>query len=180
MKIKSYLLLLIGLFFVSGCGTVNVALKPQTTFSKNSTITVVAQGTDKIGVQGKLEHLLLERGFDVVSEAVAQEKVKLQSESNTGVAAKSSNMGSGFGAAIMEKSQSDQTLSKVTEMKSAYILRFQYHSYYDVFYWSFTSFNASVVDLVSGEVVASANFSGDRSVNSVLEEFANKLSSTVN
>ena len=158
----------------------NVIMKPQTTFTKNSTITVVMQSADQLGVQGKLEHLLLERGFEIVSEAVAQEKVKLRSESDTGIAAKSVTTPSDSAVVIMGKSRSEQSLSKVTEMKSSYILRFRYHAYYDVFYWAFTSFNATVVNLATGEVVVSVSFSGDRSVNSVLKEFTNKLALAAN
>lgn len=158
-----------------GCGTVNVAMKPQTTFTKNSTVTVVVQSADQLGVQGKLEHLLLERGFEIVSEAVAQEKVKLQSEADADIAAKSTTIHDEAAAAVIGKSRSEQSLSKVTEVKSAYILRFRYHAYYDLFYWAFTSFNATVINLTAGEVVASVSFSGSRSVDSVLEEFANKL-----
>jgi len=172
---KKALPLITCLLLLTGCGTVNVAMKPHTAFTKNSTITIVVQNTDQLGVQGKIEHLLLERGFEVLSEAVTQDKVKLQSESETGIAAKSMKESGESAAAVIGKSRSEQSLSRVTEIKSSYILRFRYHAYYDVFYWAFTTFNATVVNLASGEVVASVNFSGDRSVDSVLEEFANKL-----
>jgi len=175
MKMHYWFVPLACLCLLVGCGTVNVVMKPQTTFTKNSTITVVVQSADQLGVQGKLEHLLLERGFEIVSEAVAQEKVKLQSEADSGIAAKSATTHSETAAAVVGKSRSEQSLSKVIEVKSSYILRFRYHAYYDVFYWAFTSFNATIVNLATGEVVASVNFSGDRSVDSVLEEFANKL-----
>lgn len=131
-------------------------------------------------MQGKLEHLLLERGFEVVSQAVAEEKVKLQSEAEGGVLAKSQSGQGQYAGGVIGKSRSEQALSTVRELKSTYILRFKYHSYWDVFYWAFTTYNATVVDLRTGEVVASADFSGDRSANSVLKEFANKLAATAN
>lgn len=161
-------------FFVA-CGTVSVAVKPNTTFTKQATVTVTVETNDPIGVQGKLEHLLLERGFEIVSQAVAEEKIRLQSEAEGGVLAKG---GTGVGqqaTGVIGKTRSEQALSRVRQLKSTYILRFRYHSYWDLFYWAFTTFNATVVDLRTGEVVASVNFSGDRSVNSVLEEFVNKL-----
>jgi len=158
---------------LTGCGTVNFALKPNTEFNKNSTITIIVNGNDRIGVQGSLEHLFLERGFEVVSEAVARRELKLESESDSTVLAQ----GGQSKASVISKNTSNQVLSNVKTVKSAYILRTSYNAYYDVFYWAFTSFNATVVDLSSGKVVGSVNFSGDRSVDSVLEDFANKIAS---
>lgn len=178
MNIQAFRVAPVCLLLLTGCGTVNVAMKPQTTFTKNSTVTVVVQNSDRLGVQGKLEHLLLERGFEIISQAVAQEKLKLSSESNARIAARGVSGAGESAAAILGKNESEQSLTRVTEVKSSYILRFHYHAYYDVFYWAFTSFNATVVNLGTGEVVASVSFSGDRSVDSVLEEFANKLASS--
>jgi len=180
---KNKLTFITCLLLITGCGKVNVVMKQHTTFTKNSTITIVVENDDKVGVQGKLEHLLLERGFEVLSEAVTLEKVKLQSESENGLAVKSKEVSGESAAAIIGKSRSEKSLSRVTEVKSSYILRFRYNAYeahmmYSmIIYWAFTTFNATVVNLDSGEVVASVNFSGDRSVDSVLEEFANKLAS---
>ncbi|MBU0568129.1 hypothetical protein KKC52_08800 [bacterium] len=176
---KKLVLLVLLLFVLVSCGTVNVAIKPNTTFTKQGTITVVVESTDPIGVQGNLEHLLLEKGFEVVSQVVAEEKVKLQSESEGGVLAKGKSNEDQYTAVVVGKSLSEQAVSRIRELKSTYILRFKYHSYWDVFYWAFTTFNATVVDLRTGEVVASVNFSGDRSANSVLEEFINKLTATI-
>jgi len=171
-KISFYFTIIL---LLTACGTVSVAVKPNTSFSKKGTITVVVERSDPLGVQGKLEHLLLERGFEIVSQAVAEEKVKLQSESEGGLLARGSASSGDYVAGAISKSRSEQALSKVRELKSTYIIRFKYQSYWDVFYWAFTTFNATVVDLRTGEVVASVNFSGDKSANSVLEEFANKL-----
>lgn len=71
MKIEAFLSVPVWLFLLVGCGTVHVTMKPQTTFTKKSTITVVVQGSDPLNLQGKLEHLLLERGFEIISAAVA-------------------------------------------------------------------------------------------------------------
>ena len=172
MKLIPKIILGALIILLSGCGTVNVALKPNTEFSKNSTITIIVNGHDRIGVQGSLEHLFLERGFEVVSEAVARRELKFQSESDSALLAQSGQSKAG----VISKSSSNQVLSSVKTVKSVYILRTSYNAYYDVFYWAFTSFNATVVDLSTGKVVGSVRFSGDRSVGSVLEDFANKIS----
>lgn len=178
MRTRALLMISVLLLLLSACGTVSVALKPDTSFTKKGTITVVAENQDTIGIQGKLEHLLLERGFEVVSQAVAEEKIKLQSEAESALLAKGVSNSNEYDAKVIEKSRSEQSLSRVRELKSAYILRFRCSYYYDLFYYAFRTFNATVVDLRTGKVVASANFSGDRSVNSVLKEFMDKLAAT--
>lgn len=45
--------------------------------------------------------------------------------------------------------------------------------------WDRINFTATVVNVATGEVVASANFSGYKSSDAVLEEFADKLASLV-
>lgn len=170
-----YLVPLACLSLLVGCGAVNVTVKPQTTFTKGATITVEADSADRLGVHEKLGRLLSERGFEMVSGAVTREKVQLQSEADAGAAAKSTTTHGDAAAAFVGESRSQQSPDKGTEVKPSYILRFRYHAYHDVFYWSFTSLNATIANSTTGEVVASVDFSGDRSVDGVLEDFANKL-----
>ena len=180
MKPLAYSFLLFLFVSLTGCGTLNVFLKPHTTFSRDSTLTVVVESEDRLGIQGKLEHLLLNRGFEVVSQAVAKEKVSFESESNAAAMAKTASGSGTVTAGVIGTIKSEQSLSKVREVKSAFILRFRYHAFYDLIYWSFTSFNATIVELSSGKVVASASFSGGKSVDSVLEEFVKKLEASAN
>jgi len=86
MKHTKQLSILLLLALLAGCaganhGAVDVAIKPETTFAKNATITVVPDGGDSLGAQGKLERLLVERGFQVIPQPVAEVSVdKLKSD----------------------------------------------------------------------------------------------------
>ncbi len=172
MKVRIVSILAMTLFtlLMFGCaGTINVLVKPDTSFTPKSTITVVSSGYDPLGVQGKIEHLLLSRGFEVVSEAVASDKVRYQDK------IKSDALG---------QSEAEAYLERVQEVRSTYILRFRYSYRADIPHGNvFRNFTASVVNLNTGKVVVSADFSqgdfGSKSVSSVLEEFVNKLTGSV-
>lgn len=60
-------------------------------------------------------------------------------------------------------------------MPSSLVLRFSYNGYWDVFYWALTRFNASVVDIETGDVVVSVQFDGDRRASGVLREFVSQI-----
>lgn len=150
-----------------GCGpAASVHMKSGTTFTPQSTITIVG-GNDHLGVQGKLEHLFLSRGFNVVSEAVARSKTQYED--------KIQNIGDG--------SAMKAEVGRVTEVKSAYIMRYSYTRAWDTAYDSFKSFSATIIDLRTGEVVSSTNYAPGywsirRGVDSVLEEVVDKLVGT--
>ena len=152
-------ILLLAATLLPACGTVSVATKPGTQVSRGAKITIVAPRFDPQNVTGQLEHLLLSQGFDLASEAVARDRIDTNIRqdfvgSSTVVAA---------------------STSKTTRLPSLLALRFSYNAYLDVFYWSFTRFNGTLIDLETGAVLASTSFSGDRSVTSVLEEIAAQL-----
>lgn len=166
VKIISILTIISFTLQIFGCaGAVNVTVKPDTYFSTNSTITVVSNGYDPLGVQGKIEHLLMNHGFEVVSEAVASDKIRYED--------KIKNSTSG-------QSEAEASLERVKEVRSAFILQFTYSYRADIPHGNvFNNFAASIVDLDSGKIVVSADFSqgdfGSKSVSSVLEEFVTKL-----
>jgi len=164
MRYPSVCVLLVS-FWLAGCaGKVAVVKKPGTSFARSSTITVVAAGNDFLGVQGQLEHLLLSRGFEVVSEAVARERVKYEDSIQSGAG----------------ESSASASLERVTEVPSAYIMRYSYSTRPDFpNRHVFTQFSASVVDLRDGALQASVDFSqgelGSKSVQAVLREVAESL-----
>ena len=86
MKHTKQLSILIVLALLAGCaganhGAVKVAIKPETTFAKNASITVVPDGGDELGAQGKLERLLVKRGFQVIPPPATEITVdKLKSD----------------------------------------------------------------------------------------------------
>ncbi|HQO58791.1 MAG TPA: hypothetical protein PLT76_08750 [Candidatus Omnitrophota bacterium] len=160
---SQYCLLLIAVLLLAGCGTLNVYVKPGTNFNRNTTITVIG-GEDRSGTKGQIEHLLLSRGFNIVSESTARNAIKYR--------------GSLKGTDVINNEYIAETYS-IREINSVYALEMNYSYYWDVFYWAYTRFSAKVTDLNNGEVVLTAQFSGDRSVNSVLNELVNKIDAQV-
>jgi hypothetical protein len=148
MKHTKHLLLLLLLTWLAACaaknhGAVNVAVKPQTTFTKNSTITVIPHGEDDLGLQARLKHLLAEKGFEIVSGS------------------------------------DEQLLGGLEKPKSDYLLRFQYETDSDSDLKELKSFSGTIIEVAEGHVVASVNFSGRRSADSFVEEFADELESAM-
>ncbi|MBN7796288.1 hypothetical protein [Parahaliea mediterranea] len=144
---------------VSACGTVSVSSNPKQKISRDAKITVVAPTSDDQNITGQIEHLLLSHGFSVTSESVGRTQIEYR-ESEIRTEQTTSRSGS---------------VGVVTRLPTELILRFSYNAYFDVFYWSFTRFNGTVVDLEDGKVIASVSFSGDKSVTAVLTDFTNQL-----
>ena len=148
-----------------GCtGTVHVSSEADTIYSPHCTIAVSCNSDDPLSIRQKLEHLLMSKGFNVVTERVAKVKANMQNRKYTLVESE--------GGTFPERSK---------EMRSIYILHFSYEYYVVMSYkdYMFKKFSASLVDLKNGNVVASADFSqgsfGTKPVLSVLEDFVNKL-----
>ncbi len=144
---------------ISGCGTVSVTSSPDQKISRNARITVVTPASDPQNIAGELEHLLLSQGLAVTSEAVGRSQIEFSESEDVTSSTRTSS-----GA-----------VGSVTRLPTELILRFSYNAYFDVFYWSFTRFNGTIVDLETGAVIASVSFTGDRSVASVLEDFAQQI-----
>jgi hypothetical protein len=165
---KTPFLIAVVAFLIVGCGpSVNVTMKPNTTFTTQSSITIVGPFFDPVGVQGKLEHLFLSRGFNVVSEAVAQDRTVYQDKIDNKVPGESSAQAS---------------LHNVKELRSAYALRYGYGTKFGGLIYGdiFSGLSATIIDLRSGAVVGSVSYSSSpmsasRTVDSVLEEVVNKL-----
>ena len=145
-----------------GCGTVKVVSEPGGHFAKGMGITVIGPSDDSLGIAGELEHLL-SRGFKVVSETAAS-SVEYEEQLEEVVEGNSSRT---------VTRQREAGVAR--QFPSRLVLRFTYRGYWDLFYWAFTRFSATVVDAESGDVVASAQFSGDRRVGDVLGEFVSQL-----
>jgi len=163
MKVKlSFAIIFIFLVVLTlGCaGPLNFSVRPDTSFKRHSTITITSGGYDPLGVQGQMEHLLVSRGFEVISEAVAHDKLKYKDKIT------SDTRGQSEAEASLER------------------LRFSYGYRADFPHGNvFTDFTASIVDLETGKVEVTADFSqgqfGSKSVSSVLREFADKLRGSI-
>jgi len=169
---KILILSLLICFLISCSGSLNVYVKPNTTFSEQTSITVVSEKWDPLSVQGKLEHTLASRGFNVVSEAVAGTKIEFKASSEE-VTTEST-----------KATDKKASIEKVQEIPSIFILKFDYKHRMD---WPhgnvFENFSATVVDLHNGEIVASVDFSqggfGSKSITGVLTEFVDELAKKI-
>lgn len=161
-----FLTIALSIFVFTSCaGPVRVSVRPDTHFTTKSTITVVSSGQDPMGVQGRLENLLMSHGFEVVSEAVARDRLQYED------VGKSDSLGN---------SALSASVQRIKEIKAEYILKYSYSCRADFPSGTvFSSFNASVVDLASGRIVATADFSqgefGGKTITGVLEAFVHKL-----
>ncbi len=154
----------------AGCAaTPTVVMRPNERLASGATITVVSKAADPLAVQAKLEHLLFSKGFKVVSEAVAREQLRVSVDTSV----------------TDNKAYTSGVAERVREVRSVYIFRFDYRTRLDIPHGEvFSTFTGTLVDLRSGEVVASADFAqsgfGSESVSDVLNNIVGQLSSVAN
>lgn len=171
MKMKTIsIIVVLVMFLFLDCARFKFSTKSDTAFSRNCTITVVCNDDDALGIQKDLEDLLSSKGFNVVTETLARIKVSMQDRY------KNKSLG---------ESKAGTSSERLKEPTSVYCLRFSYKFYYLTVYqyYIFTNFTAKVVDLDTGEVVATADFSqsgfGTRSISSVLRAVVNKVTNSI-
>jgi len=142
MKKFTYLVPVITLL---GCvGVATVTKRPNAEFVPRSTITVVQKGEDRHNVQGQIEDILFQKGYNVVSERVARDQVKIETDAQ----------------AKNNKASVYTSISRVKEVNSVYLLSFSYSTRDDIPLGEvFESFTASIVDLADGSLVASLKYS---------------------
>lgn len=140
---------------MSSCGTVKIYSNPESEFNKKTPITINLESDDKSGTLGELQFLLKSKGYNVLSYNSAKKYLSLDVNK--------------------EKENIHGVIVGNKEFKSLYILNVDYTYYWDVFYYSYTSFSATITDLVSGEIIMTANFRGDRNCGAVLNEFVEKM-----
>jgi len=163
MKYLKQLFLFLLIFLITSCGSVNVFVKPGTTFTKQTTITIVG-GDDGSNTKGQLEFLLLSKGFNIVSESTAKTAIRYKDKLKG-----NDRYNNEFNAEVYS----------IKELNSIYAMETNYTYYYDVFYYAYRNFTARIMDLNTGEIVLTVNFSGDRSISSVLDDLANQLAALV-
>lgn len=163
MKLLDCCFILITTVTVLGCVSQKISVTKTGVFDPTSTITVVSSGRDPEGVTGKLEGILLSRGFKVVSESVAENLAKTNGQ--------------------IEINQNDisynQTKQNIKLIKSVYALKYQYDYIIGIGSNYFKYFNASIIDLSTGQLCASIRHSsselGGKRIDKVLEEFVDNL-----
>ena len=142
MTYKHRFHLLVFAIFVSGCsGVVSVTEHQKANFNINDTVTVICKTNDWLSLQGELEHLLLARGYDVVSQEVAVRKAKSDIDMNYN----------------NNKAQGGVESYNTMELRSVYSLTFSYSSTLGGIFSDpkITKLYGSLIDLRTGKVVKS-------------------------
>lgn len=162
-RLKAITIILL-MFLINSCGSVDLFVKPGTSFNKQTTITVLGSDYDGSNTKGQLEFLLLSRGFNIVSESAAKTAIRYKDKLQG-----SDRFNNEFSAEVYS----------IKSLNSIYAMQTNYTSYYDMFFYAYRNFTAKIIDLNTGEIVLTVNFSGDRAVSSVLESLANQLSALI-
>ncbi|MDR2407429.1 MAG: hypothetical protein LBE13_04870, partial [Bacteroidales bacterium] len=134
------------------CGTMRVYVNPDATYSRKTPITIInnRHADNGTGTLGELQFLLQSNGYKLISYSTAKKALNLDTESRDDA----------FHGEITNS----------TTFNAAYVLDLNYSYYYDVFYWAYTNFSATITDLRTGEIIMTANFRGNKSVRLVLNE----------
>lgn len=139
MKFKTYhLSLLVIAILCIGCSGVRVTTHQRASFNKNATVTVFCTSADPLGLRNTFEHILLSRGYDVVSREIAIAKSKL----NVDLDLKNNRVKGGVES------------YRIQEIPSVYVLSFSYVTYYGVIE-TMGPLYGSIIDLRTGRVVKS-------------------------
>ncbi len=140
--------LLVFAIFVSGCSSVVSVMEHQkASFNINDTVTVICKTGDPLVLSGELEHLLVSRGYDVVSQEVAVRKAKSNIDMNYN----------------NSRAQGGIESYNTTELGSIYALTFSYSYVWDgIFGDVITKLYGSLIDLRTGKVVKSLKINRSR------------------
>lgn len=144
----------------------NVVVKPGTSFSTVDTITIMNKldPEDAAGIEGILTNLMMDEGFHVISGSTARTVYKYVQ-----------------GSPDREDAGNEMNaeLYRVVELNSVYVLEFSGKVYLDFLrlprHYDFTNFSATITDITTGEIVVSANFTGNSPVEEVCREFVNRM-----
>ena len=91
-----------------------------------------------------------------------------------GTAKKALNLDSQYGSS---STHNEMTFTK--EFNSIYLMDVDYTYYYDLIYYAYTNFTATITDLRTGEIIMTANFRGDKSCRAVLRELVENLNKVI-
>ena len=166
MTYKHCFHLFVLVIFVSGCAApiVSVTEHQKANFNTNDTITVICKTYDPLNIQGELEHLLLARSYDVVSEEVAVRKAKSDIEMKYG------------NNTVQGGIESYNT----TELRSIYALTFSYSDVWNGLLYGnqIKKLYGSLIDLRTGKVVKSLKIdrkSSRKNDSAFLEELVDRM-----
>lgn len=144
---------------LTSCGSMRVYINHDSTYSRKNPITIINPSSDATGTQGELQYLLQSNGYKLISPMVATKSLNYDSQS--------------------EYDSYHGEVTKTTTYKTVYVLEYDYSYYYDLSWYSYTTFSATITDLRTGEIIMTANFRGDKSVRSVLNSLVNKMNQVI-
>jgi hypothetical protein len=141
------------------CGSMRVYVNQDTIYSRKNPITINQSSDDNSGTLGELQFLLQSNGYKLMSYGAAKKAFNLDSQTQSG--------------------SYHGEITNTTTFNSIYVMDLNYSYYYDLLYWAYTSFSATITDLKSGEIIMTANFRGDKSVRAVLNELVKKMNAVI-
>ena len=136
-----------------------VYVNQESTYTKKNPITINKSLDDDSGTLGELQFLLQSNGYKLMSYGAAKKALNLDTQSQNGT----------FHGEITNS----------TTFNSVYVLDLNYSHYWDALYYAYTNFSATITDLKTGEIVMTAHFRGDKSVQAVLKELVTKMNSVI-
>lgn len=157
MKLKAHCLILIT-FMVASCGTMQVYVNHDSTYSRKNPITIINK-SDESGALGELQFQLQSNGYKLMSMTAAKKALNLDTD--------------------ISSNSVHSELTNTTTVRSVYVLEMHYTYYWDAFYYAFTNFSATITDLETGEIIMTGNFRGDKGVKSVITELVTEMNKVI-
>ena len=134
-----------------------VYVNNDSTYSRKNPITIVSP-QDNSGTMGELQFLLQSNGYKLMSYSAAKKAINLDTE---------------YG-----DDNTHQEITNTTSFNSAYVLELNYNYEWELRY-VYTTFSATITDLRSGEIIMTANFRGEKSCRSVLEDMVSQMNKVI-
>jgi len=156
---KTKVLFFLSILLFSSCGSVRVYINEDNTYSRKNPITINLSENDASGTLGELQFLLKSNGYKLMSYGTAKKALNLDSQ---------------YGSS---STHNEMTFTK--EFNSIYLMDVDYTYYYDLIYYAYTNFTATITDLRTGEIIMTANFRGDKSCRAVLRELVENLNKVI-
>ena len=155
-KLLFNLTILLGVVVICSCGVTKIYTNPNLKLSKSIPITVVVDN-DHAGVLGQLQYLLQANGYNIISLRAAKQEYN-------------------FSGNIDGQNYSAQGTSG-TKTKALYVMEVSYSCYWDILIYSCQRFSINVIDLITGEIVFSTHFKGDKPLTSVVKTTVEEMNS---
>ncbi|MBF0426195.1 MAG: hypothetical protein HQL66_10310 [Magnetococcales bacterium] len=133
---------------LGACVSNTVLVKQESKFSKMDPLVVVAESEDRLGIKGRLEHLLLAQGFNVVSDVGDHKRLVVTEERPTPPA-----------AAAVSNEVVGTVKRMTTDIQNRYPVNYAFRFGYQTdSQGDVVKLTGSIVDLRSGEFVFSYEF----------------------